>query len=371
MRRVLSLSAVLLLLWAGLCLAATEVVCIVDTDPDAEDAHYHSLADAIAGETGASPKCVSSADLVANDEQLTIECRASSGAADTALILASSLTFVTGPDNYVAFVVPTSHRHEGNWDESCYRLSAYGHTAIELGVGYYRIIGLQIENTEDRQGRTGVGTSGDGASNYLIDSCLIRFSDDATRLCLGVYHYNSNSAAYMTIRNSILLGSPTIVEGSIGVKTFTNGRNYIYNNIIAGFDTGVDRGGGGYACVNNISVGNNTADFAGTWTVASNNISEDTSAPGSNSLTECTPTDLFTDYSNNDFSLKSGADSIDAGIGPALDSNVPTTDIVGTSRSGNTCDIGAFEYVAGPKWNGITPAKWNGVDWSNLKWNGM
>jgi len=34
------------------------------------------------------------------------------------------------------------------------------------------------------------------------------------------------------------------------------------------------------------------------------------------------------------------------GIGPALDSNVPTTDIVGTSRSGNTCDIGAFEYVA-------------------------
>jgi len=21
--------------------------------------------------------------------------------------------------------------------------------------------------------------------------------------------------------------------------------------------------------------------------------------------------------------------------------------------------------------NGITPAKWNGVDWSNLKWNGM
>ena len=70
MRRALSLSAVLLLLWAGLCLAATEITCIVDTDPDAEDAHYHSLAAAIAGEAGASPKCVTSADLVANDEQL-------------------------------------------------------------------------------------------------------------------------------------------------------------------------------------------------------------------------------------------------------------------------------------------------------------
>ena len=34
-------------------------------------------------------------------------------------------------------------------------------------------------------------------------------------------------------------------------------------------------------------------------------------------------------------------------------------------------DIGAFEYGSGPKWNTITPAKWNGVDWGNLKWNGM
>jgi len=38
-------------------------------------------------------------------------------------------------------------------------------------------------------------------------------------------------------------------------------------------------------------------------------------------------------------------------------------------------DIGAFEYAeeggSGPKWNTITPAKWNGVDWGNLKWNGM
>ena len=77
MRRIGTLSAAILLLWVGLALAATEIICIVDTDPAAE-ADYHSLADAIAGETGASPKCVTGADLVTNGEQLTIELRASS-----------------------------------------------------------------------------------------------------------------------------------------------------------------------------------------------------------------------------------------------------------------------------------------------------
>lgn len=111
MRRALSLSAVLLLLWAGLCLAATEVICIVDTDPDAKDAHYHSLADAIAGETGASPKCVTSANLVTNDEQLTIECRASSGAADTTGVTISG--FTTDADNFVKVYVPASAQASG------------------------------------------------------------------------------------------------------------------------------------------------------------------------------------------------------------------------------------------------------------------
>ena len=40
----------------------------------------------------------------------------------------------------------------------------------------------------------------------------------------------------------------------------------------------------------------------------------------------------------------------------------------------NGDDIGAVDYVeegGGSKWNGITPAKWNGIDWSNIKWNGM
>ena len=57
---------------------ATEVTCIVDTD-GTKSPDYTSLSAAIAGETGESPKVVEDADLVANDEQLTIECRCSAG----------------------------------------------------------------------------------------------------------------------------------------------------------------------------------------------------------------------------------------------------------------------------------------------------
>jgi len=64
---------------------ATEVTCIVDVDSGGGQ-HYTSLAAAIAGETGATPAVVTSANLAANDEQLTIECRATSGGTDTALV---------------------------------------------------------------------------------------------------------------------------------------------------------------------------------------------------------------------------------------------------------------------------------------------
>jgi hypothetical protein len=47
-----------------------------------------------------------------------------------------------------------------------------------------------------------------------------------------------------------------------------------------------------------------------------------------------------------DYHLRPDSPCIGAGIGPALDSNVPLTDIDSDPRSGNTCDIGADEYNA-------------------------
>lgn len=62
----------------------------------------------------------------------------------------------------------------------------------------------------------------------------------------------------------------------------------------------------------------------------------------------------FTDYANGNFTPLND-DLPGAGIGPGSDGNVPTTDIIGNSRSGTDCTIGPFEYQAvGPITKAVT-----------------
>jgi hypothetical protein len=388
MRRVLSLSAVLLLLWVGLCLAATEVICIVDTDAT-QNPDYTSLAAAIAGETGASPKCVTSADLVANDEQLTIECRASSGAADTTPVTISG--FTTSADCYVKIYVPPEHRHNGKYDDQKYRIEANASYVgiIDPAIAYLKINGLQGRNTYSGSG-TGYFISkvtARPAGFLIIENCLSSPGFSTSRGGININEVSAND--YISIKNTIIYGCTGIYCSGIHVRGGPSKVVYdleIYNCVAHGslerrYAVEVERidTGGSVSIKNVVATGASTADFylldvSGTEAY-SNNASSDSTALGDDSLINQIEADLFSDPSAGDFSLVSNSPLIDAGIGPALDSNVPTTDIVGNPRSGNTCSIGAFEYVVsggnGSKWNGITPAKWNGVDWSNLKWNGM
>lgn len=68
---------------------------------------------------------------------------------------------------------------------------------------------------------------------------------------------------------------------------------------------------------------------------------------GTNAQTPSDWTAVFNDYPNGDFTLLSTNDLRDNGVGPTTDSNVPTLDIDGDTRSGTTCDIGVDEYQAG------------------------
>ncbi len=54
---------------------------------------------------------------------------------------------------------------------------------------------------------------------------------------------------------------------------------------------------------------------------------------------------LFVDPARGDFHLQEGSPCIGKGIGPELNSLVPLFDIDGDPRSGQTCDMGADEYV--------------------------
>ena len=375
MGRVLSLSAVLLLLWVGLALAATEVICIVDTDPAAE-ADYHSLADAIAGETGASPKCVTSANLVANDEQLTIECRASSGAADTAAVDIAG--FTVSSTCFVKVYVSPAYRHSGARDTSKYRLAVSGNHCITLTNKYCVIDGLQIEPSVGSGvvGYAGIH-SGIYGNIFTIKNCLFYGPNTSSGngVC-GIMWENSIFDDYTLIINNIIynMGSGTYAYG-IRARGWADENVLIYNNIISGCNVG--------CLARAATLCNNVIFNCGTDIDSSDSPSVTYTATDDNSFAGTGNVDIspgateaddwaaaFNDYANGDFSLKSGSPLIDAGTD--LSAVMDSLDIVGTVRpQGDAWDIGAFEYVSSPKWNTITPAKWNGIDWSNLKWNGM
>jgi len=348
MRRVLSLSAVLLLLWVGLALAADEVICIVDTDPAAE-ADYHSLADAIAGETGASPKCVKSADLVANDEQLTIELRASGAhAADGETVISG---FTLNDDCYLKLYVPPSHRHAGEWDDTKYRIVTDG-APITIQQRHWVIDGVQLSNTNSTSGsRTNLHhAQGSGSvANMTIRNVISKMVGAGANRRVHFGHGSTgNAGSTLKIENCILIGG----DHGVGINDTEDAdlSTSIYNCTISGMSTGIYQSAG-VVTVTNCAVFNNTDDFNGTMTVTytasdDNDISGTGNVDISPGATEADDwAAAFNDYANGDFSLKSGSPLIDAGIGPALDSDVPTTDIVGNARSGNTCCIGAFEYV--------------------------
>lgn len=268
---------------------------------------------------------------------------------------------------------------DGKWDDTKYRIHAPNEndwlSGIRFTLDYFEVDGIQVSND-----KTGNRYAIYADSKYFaITNCIIRglgVSYTDLEDCMGIETFHSASDG--RFMNNVIYS-----DGSMYRAMNIVGEGHkIYNNIGYGmYDTGLYMHRSTPYARNNIFADNGAADMAyyayptSTPENCSHNLTSDDSALGSNSITNINSSDLFADPSTYDFSIKSGADSIDAGIGPALDSNVPTTDIAGNPRSGNTCSIGAFEYVVsggnGSKWNGITPAKWNGVDWSNLKWNGM
>ena len=141
---------------------------------------------------------------------------------------------------------------------------------------------------------------------------------------------------------------------------------YVYNNTCFGNYSGIRYDAGDTEYIHNNASFNNTDDFNGTATALTHNASDD--GDGTNEVDwDSGATDWaanFEDYSNYDVTPLD-ADLPDAGIGPSSDANCPTTDIMGNTRSGTTCTIGAWEFVeAGGGWSNI--ASVNGVDEANI-----
>lgn len=88
------------------------------------------------------------------------------------------------------------------------------------------------------------------------------------------------------------------------------------------------------------AVDNTENDFATSGGTETNNLSSDTTAPGTSSQQSKSAASTFTDAANEDFTLVAGSAAIDNGVDL---SGTFTDDIVGNSRSG-TWDIGAYVF---------------------------
>ena len=326
---------------------ATEVTCIVDTD-GTQSPDYTSLAAAIAGETGASPKCVTSADLVTNDEQLTIECRATSGAADTTPVTIRG--FTTDADNYVKISVPAAHRHQGAWDDN---KAVFAPVTTSYGMQYMDsfvyLEGLQIDCVGyGNYCNVGIRWNSPG---IVVDSCIIRNSCTGSRGSpIGIQPYNVSTTDKCYIRNCLIYGfrvtGNSYTQAGIDVHYSDVA---VYNTVISGCIVG-GNAGNGTLTFRNCALFDNDDDFLGdpivTYTASDDNDISGTGnvdiSPGATEADDWAA--AFTDYANGDFSLVSGSPLIDAGTD--LSAVMDSVDIIGTSRpQGDYWDIGAFEYV--------------------------
>ena len=441
MRRVLSLSAVILLLWAGLALAATQVyysvcpfgtgdiktgsptitissgvatlsvaqtgnigqgcrityngtsVCYISqvnsstsfnvvtatggTPGDVSGqtvnsiAHeYASLSDAEAGASDANH--TNNADLTAIDVILNLCCYYDHDdqTADTAPCTIDGYT--ADATRYINIYTPTggtqsinNQRHAGKWSTSKYRMS--GAIPLTLSDPYVRVSGLQIISTGTSYRDsciflTDVGSTDErrifgnilrqetaaddthGIYGYWVSGTVYIFNN-------LIYDFSSSSGIYGNNVGAYAIYNNTIINCSFGIYQVWPETSSVKNNILRSCSTpisGTFASGSGYNATDAESLG-----YTVTGGATSDRVSQ---------------TFTFADEANDDFSLASNdAGARDYGVSDP-GSGLYSDDIIGNTRSGSW-DIGAFEYVV--KWNGITPAKWNGVDWSNLKWNGM
>lgn len=328
---------------------ATEVVKIVDPG-EGEGHDYHSLSLWEAGEQG---------DLTGvRDEIAVAKCRATDGDADTTAVVIDGWT--TSATQYIKIWTDPSesHRHEGVWSDSKYRLSLNTGGMIKMStIGqdniHLKIDGLQmsiiVDENEDYNNC--IYTAYRSNNNFDISNNIFKMSvssgySDENR---GIY---LQSEGTFRIWNNIFYGirtgsSQTDSSAAIAINS-SNVTAYIYNNTVIDCDYGFNYVSGStvVAVLKNNIAQDCTNGYNGSFSAASDyNISDLASdAPGTHSKNETTVTFVGA----ADFHLDS-TDTAAIGAGENLYANANlavTTDIDGEARpsSGAFC-IGADEYV--------------------------
>jgi len=324
---------------------------------------FNSLSSAYTGSYDANH--LNTRDLVTGTYVLNLPCYYDSGADSSVVTFTGWTTSVT---YYIKLYTPqggnesnNTQRHKGTWNTSAFRLETTtggAYTLYITGVSYMIIDGLQILATTSADGgnciRTQIVTSGDiTISNNIIRAILSGNASSYEGIaCVSGHTHNIYNNLMYGINSSLYHDSSGIVSVNAVVTQVVNA----YNNTIYDCDYGmrIYQASGSFVFL----AKNNLVNNCGTCYLAanggafdassSNNISSDTTAPGT--LHKWSVTADYVNIGTN-FHLKS-TDTVAIGAGADL-SSVFTTDFENETRV--TWDVGADEFI------GISPALSSGI----------
>ena len=319
-------------------------------DPDMGTGYnYDSLFDWEAGEQ---------ANIDASGTIAVAKCRCTGGTADTTAVTIDGWT--TSSADYIKIWTDTaeSYRHNGTYQTgNKYRIETV-HDLIIVAEAYCRFIGIQFSRSTASgayQSHINIDTGdASNAPNILVDSCIFKEAATYTSNIACIYwEYRITSARTEVVVNCLFYHAGTSNGYNLAIYNRDYAGNfYFFNNTIINFGVGI--------FVNNANTTNivrNNLCFAcadgystNLDTVTNNGYSEGTD-PGTSGvdLSGYAGTDIFVDYTNKDFHLKSGSPCIGYGLNLYNDATYPfQTDIDGQDRGGAAAawDIGADEYVA-------------------------
>ena len=284
-----------------------------------------------------------SADLVANDEAIVFEAVA--GSYNERLTASSTLT--TDATRNVTYKAAAGSEHDGSLGSGVY-LNLAGISVASIQDAHVNLRGLTISG----QGYTiAGGTNSDG---LVVDSCVV-YSSSGLVLPAAISIGAVNAAIPSTVTNTVLttLGSPGVrATGDAVLRNCTT---------IGGVGVRIEAGANdiGVEVTNCLSLSPSsyqaTVSTGSITLTGSNNFGGATNpfpVAIQGSPYPITPT-TDVDPGPGDWAIYDAAtgaliddpdnDVLAGGIGPDANPDVPTTDIVGNTRSGATTDPGAFE----------------------------
>ena len=290
-------------------------------------------------------------NLVTADQQLVLECYAG----NVGLLEFTPGAWTVDATRNIVVTVHPSARHAGVYSTSGKAYLSGDLTAgpIEIQCGivnfpnYTVIEWLQIEQTANESNVRGI-------SNNNSIGCHIRYNivkpnpastTNWSAGAAGIYG-GTDVAGNNYIYNNIVYGW-NIITGNAGITTVNHasGKTYCYNNTVVGCDIGIKDTYNGIVAKNNLCSGN-TTDFSSAFGTGSDyNASSDTSAPGASARISQTFT--FANAGSKDYHLASGdAGAKTYGADLSADGNLAIAyDIDGQARSA-PFDIGADQYVS-------------------------